>query len=300
MQIKLFSKQTRIIENQFPSVILKGIGQIMLQESVYTGLLFLIGIFYGSLEMGIAVLLASCCGTITARVLKYDKIEIAQGIYGFNAALVGAGLAFYFKPVLVLWLAVVIGSILAVVIQHWFNRKRIPVYTLPFILVCWFFIYILENVFLAPRTVSLNTVIDSKPYAVFALRGFGQVIFQESLFAGVVFFIGVFVSSPIRAVYGLFGGLAAGFIAAFYNASTQEIMMGLFSYNAVLCAIVFAGNRVINIVWTFIAVVLSVFIGFTMNNYHFIPLTFPFVAATCTVLIMQKLLSKYFSFKTYP
>ena len=36
------------------SIILKGLGQIMLQENSVTGLLFLIGIFYGSIAMGLA------------------------------------------------------------------------------------------------------------------------------------------------------------------------------------------------------------------------------------------------------
>ena len=55
------------------STILKGLGQIMLQENSVTGLLFLIGIFYGSIIMGLAALLATICGTVTAYLLKYDK-----------------------------------------------------------------------------------------------------------------------------------------------------------------------------------------------------------------------------------
>ena len=62
----------------FASIILKGLGQIMLQENAVTGLLFLIGIFYGSFTMGAAALLAVVCGTTTALLLKYEKSEILK------------------------------------------------------------------------------------------------------------------------------------------------------------------------------------------------------------------------------
>lgn len=81
------------------STLLKGIGQIMLQENSLTGLLFLIGIFYGSIIMGLA-LLAAICGTVTAYLLKYDKTEITQGLYGFSAALVGVAAMLFLKPLL--------------------------------------------------------------------------------------------------------------------------------------------------------------------------------------------------------
>ncbi|HPB58408.1 MAG TPA: urea transporter, partial [Bacteroidales bacterium] len=79
------------------NVILKGLGQIMLQENSITGLLFLIGIFYGSPLMGLAALLAVICGTSTAYLLKYDKKEIHQGLYGFSAALVGVATLLFLK-----------------------------------------------------------------------------------------------------------------------------------------------------------------------------------------------------------
>lgn len=82
------------------STLLKGIGQIMLQENSLTGLLFLIGIFYGSIIMGLAALLAAICGTVTAYLLKYDKTEITQGLYGFSAALVGVAAMLFLKPLL--------------------------------------------------------------------------------------------------------------------------------------------------------------------------------------------------------
>lgn len=278
----------------FSITLLKGVGQIMLQESAYTGLLFLVGIFYGSLHMGLAALLAVFVGTITAKLLGFNETETAQGIYGFSPALVGVALLFYFESNLFVWLAVIIGSVLAAVIQHWFSVKKIPVFTFPFILVTWILIYILKNNIGVSASEYLNSdAVLSQDFA-FAVRGYGQVIFQGSAFAGAAFFIGVFVSSPIRALYGLVAALIAGILAALYHAPTDSIMSGLFSYNAVLCAIVFAGNKAIDGVWTFVAVALSLVVSFVMNAYNFIPLTFPFVVGTWVVLVLQKSIKRFY------
>ena len=48
--------------------------------------------------MALGGLIGTVLGTITARLLGYDEKQIRDGIYGFNATLVGIGMFFYFKP----------------------------------------------------------------------------------------------------------------------------------------------------------------------------------------------------------
>jgi len=69
--------ENRIAKNNHAIIdqVLRGVGQIMLQENAITGLLFLMGIFYGSVFMGLAALLATTCGSITAKLLRYDKLN---------------------------------------------------------------------------------------------------------------------------------------------------------------------------------------------------------------------------------
>lgn len=76
--LRKFEIRNGVVEKLIYSmlIVLKGLGQIMLQENAVTGLLFLIGIFYGSFIMGTAALLAVVCGTTTALLLKYEKSEI--------------------------------------------------------------------------------------------------------------------------------------------------------------------------------------------------------------------------------
>jgi urea transporter len=278
-----------MLAQKFPFIItvLRGLGQIMLQENAATGLFFLIGIFYGSTTMGIAAILAASCGTLTAKILAYDKSEIEKGLYGFSAALVGVALTSYFEPVFMVWLSIILGSIAATVLQHFFITKKITVFTLAFVLITWGILFLFQNVYpLTPSTLLDSTPLVSSDFT-FAVRGFGQVIFQGSLFAGILFCIGVYINSPISALYGIAGAVLAAILSAWFSAPIASVTMGLFSYNAVLCAIVFARDKVKDGLWVFLSVVLSVFISLIMYQYQLTPLTFPFVAASCMSLLLK-------------
>lgn len=277
----------------FVITILKGVGQIMLQENAATGLLFLIGIFYGSLTMGLAAILAVCCGTLTAMVLGYDRTEIEQGLYGFSAALVGVALFLYFKPVPTVWALVIAGSAVATIFQHWSIKQRIPVFTFPFVLVTWAILFASRHAFAEIVSVP-GAVGASEGYSVtFPLRGFGQVIFQDSVLAGSLFFIGVFISAPLSALYAFAASVLAGLLSSLFGMPEADVGMGLFSYNAVLCAIVFAGSRLKDGFWVLISVVLSILISILMFRYQLIQLTFPFVAAACITLAIKNASGKF-------
>lgn len=279
----------------FITAVLNGLAQIMLQENVFTGLLFLIGILYGSFTMGIAALLAASCGTLTAKLLKYDVAETEKGLYGFSAALVGVALCVFLKPEPVIWLLIIVGSILAAITQHFFIKKNIPAYTFPFILVTWVILFSVQicypNLLLSP-TGSTPTL---TPDFWTPFRGYGQVIFQSSAIAGSLFFVAVFVSSPIDALYGLTAAVLAAVISFWQLAPASDIALGLFSYNAVLCAIVFAGNKPLDGLWSLFAVVVSVLFSFTLSNFQIIPLTFPFVAGVWCTLALKYVYTKYSS-----
>lgn len=291
-------KKWKIERNSsFINVVLKSLGQIMLQENAATGLLFLIGIFYGSITMGIASIVAVCCGIVTAKLLKYDKTEMDQGLYGFSAALVGVALILFFKPVFIIWLFIVIGSILATIIQHFFFRRKIPVFTLPFVLVTWAMLFLIKHFYpnlMADTSVSL---ISNSNDFTFAIRGFGQVIFQDSILAGALFFIAVFISSPLTALYGLAGTILTAILSLYFSVPVTDFQIGLFSFNAVLCGIVFSGDKPNDGIWVFLAVGLSFIISLLLFRYNLIQLTFPFVAASCITLILKNKVHYLINFK---
>lgn len=269
------------------TITLKGFGQIMLQENRITGLLFLIGIFYGSPVMGLSALLAVICGTSTAYLLKYDKTEINKGLYGFSAALVGVAVMLFLKPVFWAWVIVIVGSVLAAMLQHFFIKRNFPAFTFPFVVVTWIILLICRNFYTEILAVPTPTIAHISDSFSDGFRGFGQVIFQNKLVSGILFFLAVFISSPIAALYGLAGAIVSDIIAFGLDAPIDDINLGLYGFNAVLCAIVFAGNQVRDGIWVLLSVVLSVCISILMMKFHLTQLTFPFVLATWITLFIK-------------
>ncbi len=273
----------------------RGIGQIMLQENAWTGVLFLAGIFCGSYVMGIAAALSALVGMLTAKVLKYDEREINAGLYGFSATLVGVALAFFFQPAIVIWIAIIIGSALAAIITHVFISRKIPGFTFPFIFITWILLYIFHNLYpVDPSALGGNSMFDLLAEDEFTLftHGFGEVIFQGSILAGILFFIGVYISSPIAALYGLFGSIISGTLAYHFSQDINSVHIGLFSFNAVLCAITFAGPKIKDGLFVLFSVVLCILIQILMLKMNFSVLTFPFVAAAWVTLVVKHFLPK--------
>lgn len=278
----LFAKSVSII-----TITLKGFGQIMLQENRITGLLFLIGIFYGSPVMGLSALLAVICGTSTAYLLKYDKTQINKGLYGFSAALVGVAVMLFLKPVFWSWVIVIVGSVLAAMLQHFFIKRNFPAFTFPFVVVTCIILLICRNFHTEILAVPMPTIAHISDSFSDGFRGFGQVIFQNKLVSGILFFLAVFISSPIAALYGLAGAIVSDIIAFGFAAPIDDINLGLYGFNAVLCAIVFAGNKIRDGIWVLLSVVLSVCISILMMKFHLTQLTFPFVLATWITLFIK-------------
>ena len=287
------------VENKFKkktaslvAILLKGFGQIMLQENSITGFLLLFGIFYGSFILGVAALLAVIAGTATAMLLKYDKSEIDKGLYGFSAALVGVAVLLFLKPVILSWLLIILGSSLATIIQHFFIKRKIPVFTLPFVLVTWAIILFARTYFTETMLLPSTSINSTHDYFTFGFKGFGQVIFQDNLVSGILFFIAVFISSPISALYGLAGGIVSAIIAFKFFVPIHDISMGLFSYNAVLCTIVFTGGQLKDGIWVLFSVLFSLLVSLFLAAFAIIPLTFPFVLASCITLFLKSKLIK--------
>lgn len=290
-----FFKKILFIDN-----VLKGIGQIMLQENRWTGLLFLIGIFMGSWQGGVAVLLSTAAGTFTAMKLRYDQSQIDAGLYGFSAALVGVALSFVFQATLLIWILIVLGGALAAIIQHFFIQKRIPVFTFPFIIITWVCVFALHSFTEIPPSAAISAATGPVDYDDFltCTNAFGEVIFQGGVLSGVIFFIAVFISSPPAALYGFLGAILGSYVSHMHGEPIDKIHMGLFGFNAVLSAIVFSGFKKIDGVWVFMAVVLTVLIDDYLVDNNTLGavggvLTFPFVAGTWITLFVKNILTQF-------
>lgn len=276
---------------RFPDQVLKGIGQVMLQENRWTGLLFLLGLFSGHWTFGLAALCAAAAGTAMARLLKYPSAEIDEGLYGFSPALVGVALVAFFQPILLLWAVVPVGGAAAAVLQHLFIRRKVAAYTFPFIVVAWASIFLLRQY--AGIPASATVAMEKGAYWPMATNGFGQVIFQGGILAGLLFFCGVLWSNRKAALYGLGASMLGAVAALATGQSAEHVQAGLFGFNAVLTAIALAGRERHDFPWMLAGVVLTVVLHLLLVNSHLLDgvggvLTFPFVAATWAVLLVRR------------
>jgi len=77
--------------------LLRGVGQVMLQNNPMTGVLFLVGIFLNSYESGLTALLGLAIVTLVAYLLGADRTLIRDGLFGFNGVLTGITLSVFLQ-----------------------------------------------------------------------------------------------------------------------------------------------------------------------------------------------------------
>lgn len=272
--------------------VLKGIGQIMLQESPWTGLLFLIAISYDSIIMGVAALASAIIGTATAKVFNFDEANIKAGLYGFNATLIGVGLIFIFESSLLIWTCVIVGSVVSTLLMEFSIRKKIPFFTFPFIVVTVIAILVIDHFSLAGhnKIEAVEELMELQDFNV-AAHAYSEVIFKGTIVAGLLFFIGVFINNPTAALYGFVAALIASAIAHLGHNSDKLIEDGMFSFNAVLCGIACSGTKPRDGLYVLLSVVIATYFDIFMMHNGWITLTLPFVVSMWVIVPLKKLVA---------
>lgn len=275
-------------------IVLKGIGQIMLQDSAWTGLFFLIAISYDSVLMGIAALLSSIIGTATAKICGFNDENIRAGLYGFNATLIGVGLIYFFDATFLIWSLIVVGSVISTLLMEFSIRKKLPFFTFPFVVVTVIAVLTLKHFGLTTpnEIIEVEEWVELEDFTV-AAHAYSEVIFKGTIAAGLLFFLGVFVNNPTAALYGFVAALVAGAIAHFSHNSAELIDDGMFSFNAVLCGIACSGIKPRDGVYVLLSVVIATYFDIFMMNNGWITLTFPFVVTMWIIVPLKKLVGHF-------
>jgi urea transporter len=285
-------------------VVFRGIGQVMFQESALTGALFTLGIALSSPVMAAGLVAGAAIGTAVAWALKFDRAEVRAGIHGFNPTLVGIGTLFFFQPGPVSVGLLIAGSVVAALVTY-AMRKHVPfpTYTTPFIVTTW-------AVWAAGRALGAEAVTDYplflpnpaalSPVIETAAHGIGQVMFQASLWTGILFLVGIAANDRQHAAWVLLGSVL-GMVVASYHVDAAEraldperlverdmfetIRLGLFGYNATLAPLaLFLWRR--SLIAPVLGIVISVPLTEAFPRLGLPALTAPFVLATWVVLAL--------------
>ncbi|MBS1821349.1 MAG: urea transporter [Acidobacteria bacterium] len=235
--------------------LLRGLGQVMLQNNSYTGLLFLAGIAANSLLFAAAALVGTATSTLTAIVLGADRASVRAGMFGFNGALVAIALLYFLAPTTLTWACVILASACSTVLMTAmltaFNVWELPVLTAPFVLTSLaFFLSVARFGRLYPTghlptaglpvNAAVEGVVTGATVGEGLLTGIGQVFFQGNVVSGALFAAGLFVSSRRACAAALTGSISGLLVAWGMGAAEPAIRAGAFGFNSVLTAIALA------------------------------------------------------------
>jgi urea transporter len=283
--------------------VLRGIGQVFFQENALTGALFALGIALSSPLMAVGVLVGSALGTATARLAKFDAGETTAGIYGFNSALVGIATFFFFRPGVASISLLIVGCIVAAfVTQLMRGHLPFPTYTTPFIVTTWV-VHALGKAMGAAPVEGYPALLSNPPlpFAVEAVtHGVGQVMFQGSLWTGLLFLAGIAISDMRHAALVLAGSIV-GMLLAWHHTTEvtraidperlvdrtlfDNIALGLYGYNATLAPVALCLWRK-SVIPPLLGMLLTVPITELFPRLGIPALTAPFVLATWIVLAL--------------
>jgi urea transporter len=283
---------------------LRGIGQIWFQENALTGALFVLGIALCFPIQAAGIVVGSAIGCAVAWALKYDKGEIIAGIYGFNPALVGIATFFFFAPdALSIGLMVAGCAAAAVVTRIMRGYVPFPTYTAPFVVTTWVVFLIGRAMGAAGADAAENLVpAPAVGFGIEAtLHGVGQVMFQASIWTGLLFLLGIAISDWRHAVWVLVAAVVGVLVASYHvdaamrsldperlveRTQFDNIKLGLYGYNATLaCIALYLWRK--SLIPPILGILFSVPLTELVPRVGLPALTAPFVLATWLVLALS-------------
>lgn len=119
----------------------RGIGQVMFQENIFTGIILFIGILVCSRISALYALLGTGIGVVVAFMCSFPLSMITAGLFGFNGVLCGIALSGKKWHHVVLAIASIVVSVF---IMFGMSRLGIITLTAPFVISTWL-ILLLSN-----------------------------------------------------------------------------------------------------------------------------------------------------------
>jgi len=293
---------------------LRGVGQVMFQDNPLSGLLFFIGVGWGSYAAGmpqvaIGGMVAIVAATLTAQWLRVEAAELGAGLFGYNAYLVGLALGTFVTVSPIWWAYVALGGVVSVPATlgtaRVFKTWGVAALTAPFVLTAWLFL-LATYAFSAigggglPMATSIVPVdpAAANPLAFGAFvqgvfTSIAQVFLKASILAALLLLAGLAVNSIAAAAFALAGAVVAVVTAHLLGAESDLITGGLMGFSPVLTAIALGavfhkpGGRVA--AYALMGTVLTVVVQGAMNvalaPFGIPTLTGPFVLASWLFLL---------------
>jgi urea transporter/murein DD-endopeptidase MepM/ murein hydrolase activator NlpD len=249
--------------------ILNSYSQIFFSQSKVLGGLLILASFF-DIWAGFYGLLSVVAANITAYLSGFSKHNSQNGLYGFNALLVGLGIGFYYQPSIELTALVLFAAILSILItlavEGVFYKYSLPFLSVPFIISLWL-VFTASLNFDALQLSERNLFTYNELYALGGknfteiygyiqnyeccpiirtyLMSLGAIIFQPNILAGVLVFIGLLHYSRIALTLSLLGFFAAFAFYSLLGSDFNELAYNNIGFNYILTSIAVGGFFII-------------------------------------------------------
>lgn len=262
--------------------------QIFFSKNKTLGVLLIIVSFFDA-SAGFAGVLSVFTANIAAYLAGLNRNKVIDGLYGFNALLVGLGLGTYFQLNETFLVIIVFSALLTLLItgllEGIFLKYGLPYLSLPFLAAIWIVtlatrqythleishkgIYSLNEMYLLGgyQMVQLYEwfhALNWPDIVKIYFRSLGAIFFQYHLFAGIVIAVGLIIWSRLAFMLSVIGFLSAWLFYVFVGASLHELSYSYIGFNYILTAIAIGGFFVIpsasSFLWTLLAVPMLAFL----------------------------------------
>ncbi|MGS0896413.1 urea transporter [Burkholderia stagnalis] len=219
-------------------MLLRGIGQIVLQANALTGALLLAALALTDPRLASAALLGSAAASMTAVLTDAERRDVEQGLHGFNGAL-AALIAVVFAPDPHIALRLTpLAAIGAALVQRAMRaplaRWRQCPYSGPCLVVTALWLP-----FVAPHHAdgAAGAAPTLASAAAALLAGVAQTTFAHGAWAGALIVAGLAVASRRAAAFALGGALASTALLIALGADRALFANGLLGFNGALAAL---------------------------------------------------------------
>ena len=242
----------------FADAVLRGLGQVVFQNSPLTGLLILLAISVNSFVYAGAALFGAVVSTYVAMLLRIDNKLVRDGLFGFNGALTAIAMVAYTSSERVhgdlpslsmipyIALAVGFSTILARAFAFLIRNDRVTGLNFPYCVATLMLLGAMHQ-FSSAGVAAVHAVAgapatyagDTWLYGI--ATGISQIFLQDNWLTGIVVVAAIAVNSRIAAVAVVAGAALAVTTGCLLGASEEVIRSGVLGYNAALTALALGG-----------------------------------------------------------
>ena len=204
----------------------------------YAGIIFTIAVLLADPRVLLASLLACICGTGVGACLPLTE-ERRDGLLGYNAMLVGAGLALCLRSLLWCLVASAVAGGCSTLLYVGISKVLRTQLTLSFNLTLIVSLVVLKWCGQATKPVVGTTLqaVDVLSLTEATLSGMSEIFLVSSPWSGMLVVIGICMYSPWAAFTSTLGSFLGTLLGLACNANPTRVSDGIWGYNGALAAL---------------------------------------------------------------